>query len=341
MLKKKMFVGLLAVAFAIPVAAQQIVDVHSHIIVPEYMEMLKRHNAELEETFPLPRWSVERHLQFMDSMGIQTSVLTMPAPQPFYGDAEESARCVRAVNERAAQVKADFPGRFLFCASLPLPDVDAAIREAIYALDTLRADGIKLATNSRGQYLGDEELDLLMEVLDERHAVIVIHPHRPTPYPEKVVETTPLAMYEYPAETTRAVVNMIARNVLVRYPNLKVVVPHCGSFLPLALPRMRSIHPAMQAGGFMAPIDWEGNLLRLYYDLAGNPAPEVLRALLTITTPGHILYGSDYPYLADKVLRGNLDRLKATLAVEDFAPCGEMFLGGNARALFGIQEPFK
>ena len=341
MLKKKMFVGLLAVAFAIPVAAQQIVDVHSHIIVPEYMEMLKRHNAELEETFPLPRWSVERHLQFMDSMGIQTSVLTMPAPQPFYGDAEESARCVRSVNERSAQVKADFPGRFLFCASLPLPDVDAAIREAIYALDTLRADGIKLATNSRGQYLGDEELDPLMEVLDERHAVIVIHPHRPTPYPEKVVETTPLAMYEYPAETTRAVVNMIARNVLVRYPNLKVVVPHCGSFLPLALPRMRSIHPAMQAGGFMAPIDWEGNLLRLYYDLAGNPAPEVLRALLTITTPGHILYGSDYPYLADKVLRGNLDRLKATLAVEDFAPCGEMFLGGNARALFGIQEPFK
>lgn len=341
MLKKKMFVGLLAVAFAIPVAAQQIVDVHSHIIVPEYMEMLKRHNAELEETFPLPRWSVERHLQFMDSMGIQTSVLTMPAPQPFYGDAEESARCVRSVNERSAQVKADFPGRFLFCASLPLPDVDAAIREAIYALDTLRADGIKLATNSRGQYLGDEELDPLMEVLDERHAVIVIHPHRPTPCPEKVVETTPLAMYEYPAETTRAVVNMIARNVLVRYPNLKVVVPHCGSFLPLALPRMRSIHPAMQAGGFMAPIDWEGNLLRLYYDLAGNPAPEVLRALLTITTPGHILYGSDYPYLADKVLRGNLDRLKATLTVEDFAPCGEMFLGGNARALFGIQEPIK
>ena len=328
-------------AFAIPVAAQQIVDVHSHIIVPEYMEMLKRHNAELEETFPLPRWSVERHLQFMDSMGIQTSVLTMPAPQPFYGDAEESARCVRSVNERSAQVKADFPGRFLFCASLPLPDVDAAIREAIYALDTLRADGIKLATNSRGQYLGDEELDPLMEVLNERHAVIVIHPHRPTPYPEKVVETTPLAMYEYPAETTRAVVNMIARNVLVRYPNLKVVVPHCGSFLPLALPRMRSIHPAMQAGGFMAPIDWEGNLSRLYYDLAGNPAPEVLRALLTITTPGHILYGSDYPYLADKVLRGNLDRLKATLAVEDFAPCGEMFLGGNARALFGIQEPIK
>lgn len=30
---------------------------------------------------------------------------------------------------------------------LPLPDVAAAIGEAVYALDTLKADGIKLATN--------------------------------------------------------------------------------------------------------------------------------------------------------------------------------------------------
>ena len=335
MLKKKMFVGLLAVAFAIPDAAQQIVDVHSHIIVQQYMEMLKRHNAELEETFPLPRWSVERHLQFMDSMGILTSVLTMPAPQPYFSDAEESAACIRRVNEASAKVKQQYPDRFKFCASLPLPDVDAAIREAVYALDTLGADGVKLATNSRGQYLGDEELDLLMEVLNERHAVIIIHPHRPTPYPEGIIATTPLAMYEYPAETTRAVVNMLARNVLVRYPNLKVVVPHCGSFLPLALPRMKSILPAMVAQGYMQPIDWEGNLSRLYFDLAGSPTLEVLRSLLTITSPDHILYGSDYPYLPDAVLKANLQRLKQTLASdEELAGYEEMFLWGNAERLF-------
>ena len=105
----------------------------------------------------------------------------MPAPQPYYGNVEESARCIRRVNEVSATVKQQYPGRFKFCAALPLPDVDAAIREAVYALDTLGADGIKLATNSRGQYLGDEALDPLMEVLNKRHAVIIIHPHRPTP----------------------------------------------------------------------------------------------------------------------------------------------------------------
>ena len=313
----------------------QTVDVHTHIIIPEYMEVLKAHGAELEETFPLPTWDAGRHIAFMDSAGIRTAVLTMPAPQPYYGDAEESAECIRRVNEVSARVKQDYPGRFRFCAALPLPDVDAAIREAIYALDTLGADGVKLATNSRGQYLGDEELDPLMEVLNERHAVIIIHPHRPTPYPEKIIATTPLAMYEYPAETTRAVVNMLSKNVLVRYPNLKVVVPHCGSFLPLALPRMKSILPAMVKQGYMQSIDWEGNLSRLYFDLAGNPTAEVLRSLLTITTPDHILYGSDYPYLPDAVLKANLQRLKQTLTADkELAGYEEMFLWGNAEGVF-------
>ena len=313
----------------------QTVDVHTHIIIPEYVEMLKAHGAELEETFPLPAWDAGRHIAFMDSAGIRTAVLTMPAPQPYYGDAKESAECIRRVNEVSAKVKQQYPGRFKFCAALPLPDVDAAIREAIYALDTLGADGVKLATNSRGQYLGDEELDPLMKVLDERNAVIIIHPHRPTPYPEEIIATTPLAMYEYPAETTRAVVNMLARNVLVRYPNLKIIVPHCGSFLPLALPRMKSILPAMVAQGYMQPIDWEANLSRLYFDLAGNPTVEVLRSLLTLTTPDHILYGSDYPYLPDAVLRANLQRLKQTLAADkELAGYEEMFLWGNAEGVF-------
>ena len=313
----------------------QTVDVHTHIIIPAYMEVLKAHGAELEETFPLPEWDAGRHIAFMDSAGIRTAVLTMPAPQPYYGDAKESAEYIRRVNEVSARVKQDYPDRFKFCAALPLPDVDAAIREAIYALDTLGADGVKLATNSRGQYLGDEELDPLMEVLNERHAVIIIHPHRPTPYPERIIATTPLAMYEYPAETTRAVVNMLARNVLVRYPNLKVVVPHCGSFLPLALPRMKSILPAMVAQGYMQPIDWEGNLLRLYFDLAGNPTVEVLHSLLTITSPDHILYGSDYPYLPDAVLKANLQRLKQTLAAdEELAGYADKFLWKNAERLF-------
>ena len=332
-MNKFIFTCTLCTAFA--ALSAQTIDVHTHIIIPEYMEILKAHGAELEETFPLPEWNADRHIAFMDSAGIRTAVLTMPAPQPYYEDAKESAECIRKVNEASAEIKQKYPERFKFCAALPLPDVDAAIREAIYAIDTLKADGVKLATNSRGQYLGDEELDPLMEVLNKRHAVIIIHPHRPTPYPEGIIATTPLAMYEYPAETTRAVVNMLTRNVLLRYPNLKVIVPHCGSFLPLALPRMKAILPAMINKGYMQPIDWESNLSHLYFDLAGNPTIEILRSLLTITTPDHILYGSDYPYLPDAVLKANLQKLKQTLAADkELAGHADLFLWKNADKLF-------
>lgn len=136
----------------------QTIDVHCHNILPEYMAVLEKHGAAMEETFPLPAWNVESHIAFMQKAGIECSVLSMPAPQPWFGDTEESRRVIREYNECCARLKKEYPGKFKFCAALPLPDVDAAIEEAVYALDTLGADGVKLATNSRGNISGMKHL---------------------------------------------------------------------------------------------------------------------------------------------------------------------------------------
>ena len=309
--------------------AQGVTDVHSHIITPEFLSALESEKRLLDEGFPLPKYDAAAHLKWMDEAGIQTSVLTLAAPQP------ASAKVVRTTNEAAARLKREHPGRFLFCAALPLPDVGAAIREAVYALDTLKADGIKLATNVLGQYLGAPELDTLFAVLNERRAVIILHPHRPEPVNRQVMQQTPLAMQEYLSETTRAVANMISRNVLARYNNIKVVVPHCGAYLPLAIPRMKSLTPVMQANRMVGEIDYGANLAALYYDLAGAHSPEVIRMLLTITTPDHLLYGSDYPYVSPQVLTQSLRRMRQYLIAEpDLAPYKEMILYGNAEKLF-------
>ena len=310
--------------------AQGVVDVHSHIITPEFISSLENEGRLLDEGFPLPKYNVESHLKWMDEAGVETSVLTLAAPQP------SSAEVVRQTNEAAARIKREHPGRFLFCAALPLPDVNAAIREAIYALDTLKADGIKLATNVRnseshqaclngrvvtdedevnvsGQYLGAPELDTLFSVLNERRAVIILHPHRPEPVNRQVMQQTPLAMQEYLSETTRAVTNMISRNVLARYNHIKVVVPHCGAYLPLAVPRMKSLTPVMQANKMVGEIDYEPNLRALYYDLAGAHSP----------------------YVASQVLTQSLARMKQYLSTEpDLAPFREMILYQNANELF-------
>ena len=310
--------------------AQGVIDVHSHVIPTEFVSALENEGRIMDEGFPLPKYDVDGHLNWMNEAGVETSVLTLAAPQP------TSPYVVRKTNEAAARIKRENPCRFLFCAALPLPDVDAAIREVKYALDTLGADGIKLATNVQGQYLGAPELDTLFAVLNERHAVVILHPHRPEPVNREVMQQTPLAMQEYLSETTRAVTNMISRNVLARYPNVKVVVPHCGAYLPLAVPRMKSLAPVMQANKLVGDIDWEANLAALYYDLAGAHSPEVIRMMLTITTPDHLLYGSDYPYVAPQVLTQSLARMNQYLTSEpDLAPFKEMILWKNAKWLFG------
>ena len=312
------------------VFAQGVIDVHSHIITPEFVSALEGEGRLMDEGFPLPKYDVENHLKWMDEAGVEMSVLTLAAPQP------SSAEVVRQTNEVADRIKKEHPGRFLFCAALPLPDVSKAIEEAKYALDVLKADGIKLATNVDGQYLGAPELDTLFSILNERKAVVILHPHRSEPVNRQVMQQTPLAMQEYLSETTRAVSNMISRNVLARYNNIKVIVPHCGAYLPLAIPRMKSLTPVMQTNKMVGEIDYGANLRTLYYDLAGAHSPEVIRMLLTITTPDHLLYGSDYPYVAPQVLTQSLARMKDYLSKEpDLAPFKEMILWKNANWLFG------
>ena len=309
--------------------AQGVMDVHSHLITPEFASSLEKEGRLMDEGFPLPKYDVYNHLKWMDEAGVETSVLTLAAPQP------TSAQTVRQTNEAAARIKKEHPERFMFCAALPLPDVSKAIEEAKYALDVLKADGIKLATNVDGQYLGAPELDTLFSVLNERKAVVILHPHRPEPVNKQVMQQTPLAMQEYLSETTRAVSNMISRNVLARYNNIKVIVPHCGAYLPLAIPRMKSLTPVMQTNKMVGEIDYEANLRTLYSDLAGAHSPEVIRMLLTITTPDHLLYGSDYPYVAPQVLTQSLARMKDYLSKEpDLAPFKEMILWKNAKWLF-------
>jgi len=318
------------------------VDVHSHLMTKPYLECLERHGALMEDGFPLPAWSEDGHLAFMDSLGIVTSVLTLSSPYPYFGDIEETKALIRSVNEEGTAVKQRHPGRFKYCASVPLPDVNASIQETIYALDSLKADGIKLPTNSRGLYLGDPTLDPLMKELNDRKAVVIIHPHRPESLPDRVFTSGPIFVYEYPAETTRAVLNMVAHNIMTRYPEIKFVVPHAGSFLPTAVARLKNSYPLMSAMGLIEQsFDIDANIRNLYYDVAGGPSAEILDLLLTITDQKHILYGSDYSFVPAKALEKAYAGLMSSIDNnERLSPYKEQILRDNALALFGGDESY-
>ena len=103
-MRKRITIILLCAAMS---AMAQVTDWHSHAIPDSYRELVARHGSLLDEGFPLPRWSAEAHLQLMDEAGIETSVLTLPAPHPYWGDIEETKREVRRLNEEMAEITND------------------------------------------------------------------------------------------------------------------------------------------------------------------------------------------------------------------------------------------
>ena len=46
--------------------AQDVIDVHSHLITPEFVSTLENEERLMDEGFPLPKYNVKNHLRWMD-----------------------------------------------------------------------------------------------------------------------------------------------------------------------------------------------------------------------------------------------------------------------------------
>lgn len=315
------------------------IDFHAHAILPSYVEGLKKLkiDAQAEEGFPLPKWSIENHLKFMADAGIDFSVLSMPTPHIYNGAENEkiSIEVAREINEDLATLCKKYPDKFGFVAVLPMPSVEGSISEIKYATEKLGALGVKVASNSDGVYLGDEILNPIFEEIDKRKSLVILHPSPARKLPrEKVVTGKVMALFEYPADTTRAILNLLANGTLEKFSNIKLVVPHCGSFLPYMKQRAGAMFQMLASMQMMPPADISAGLKNLYFDLAGDPMPEEMDILLKITDVQHLIYGSDFPYVLAPILLKKKQALDSELANRNWL---EKIYTENAKILFGRQ----
>lgn len=322
--------GAAAGAYAGPV-----IDVHSHVLPRCYLDGLAADGIFPvdEDGFPTPDWSEEAHLEFVDSVGIDYSVLSLSTPHIHHGDDARALELARQINDATGAMCGEHPERFGFAACLPLPYVEGSIEEAERCYDELSAIAVKVPSNANGVYLGDPSLDPVFERLDARGAVVIIHPSRPQAVPEGAFSSGPAPLLEYIVDTTRAVLNMFANATLDKFPNVKFVVPHCGSFLPEVVHRLVGMSAVLVPAGLMEPIDVLECTKKLYFDIAGVAQPVMLQALLKIADPSHLLYGSDYPYTPTAQIGKGLEGLKSDPLLAGIE--ADVFRG-NAARLFGL-----
>lgn len=287
------------------------IDVHFHSVSPAYRGAIN----SLGPTIRTPDWSPELAMGLMDRRGIGAGILSLSVPGTHLGSDAEGRALAKRCNEEAAEYIARHPTRFGAFATLPLPDVDGACESAVYALDQLKLDGIGFFGNYAGIYLGDPRWDALLDILNRKSAVCLIHPNN-NPVNDTIrtgiSQGIPNFLAEYLYDTTRSALNLIFFDVLDRFPNIRFILCHAGGTLPFFAWRIAEIATHQVA---VAPLNKQypspfmtrhagkvnqdliySQLRRFWYDTALSAGPQTFGSLLQVADPDRIVFGSDWPY---------------------------------------------
>ena len=277
------------------------IDFHCHSAPPAWREFLKANGAGGGAS-----WTLSKHLEDMDRAGIGTSLLSIASPGIWHGRDLAAIRTVaRQINEYNATLAVDHPGRFGHFATLPLMDIEGSVKEAEYALDVLKADGICMRTPYGNIWHGDPVFAPLYDALNRRSAVVFTHPQDAPCCENLVPGIESQSAIEYGTHTTRTIVSLLESGMAARYPQIRWVFAHAGGTMPFLLARIVGRKLPVGADG-MVTLDPSDNsrdggperlaqIRRFYYETAQQTNVVALGALRRVVPISQIVFGTDYP----------------------------------------------
>lgn len=302
----------------------RIIDVHRHAQPLECAELMLSTGPAAQGGSGIPAaalallggMDVEATLAEFDDCGIDAAILQSYGSHTL-AEGERRVELAQLTNDFFAGLIEQAPSRLGAAASLPLPDVDAALAEIERSADRVGLDAVGLNTSYAGQYLGDPGFDLVLDELDRRGSVVIVHPNPPLGVHLMHLDFPALHL-ELPFDTTRAIANMLVHNVFERYQGIRFVIPHAGGVAPYLQMRLAVGLAATPASGVAGMPDAmarvQGALRSLYFDVAVSTSIVPLSTILQAAGPGNILFGSDCP-------PGPREQLEATIgAVGRFEP---------------------
>lgn len=287
-----------------------IIDVQHHCLPADYVNAVGRKAiADAIVSGCCPEWSPEISLDAMDRNNITCAILSLASPGFHFSHASNAAGLARLCNEEMADHCRVYPERFGFLATLPLPHVTESLEEIAYALDQLGADGVCLLTNYGGTYLGDITLDPILDELDRRGVVALVHPadvngRRP-------LDTIPAATLEFPFDTSRAVTNLLFSGTLARLRRIRFIFCHAGGTIPFLADRIGRLERRSDLAGQAPEGGAVREMKRHYYDIALSAGARTLQPLLNFVPPEQILFASDFPFAGEDTMTSTARSLHA------------------------------
>ena len=288
------------------------IDIFPHILPIKYKEALYKiapsgfYIKDVIETLPT-LFDLDHRFRIMDKFEGLVQVLTLSAP-PIEGiaDPEKAVDLAKLANDEMAELVLKYPDRFTAAvASLPMNNMDAALKEVDRAINDLKFRGVQVNTPTNDKPLDSPEFMPLYEKMSQHDLPIWIHPQRSADYADYKTEKRSRYMifhiFGWPYETAAAMTRLVFSGVLEKYPNLKIITHHCGGMVPCLEQRIIGAYDhaeilrgaKYQQGLTKSPIEY---YKMFYHDTSIYGSTPGLMCAYAFCGADHMLFASDMPY---------------------------------------------
>ena len=111
----------------------------------------------------------------MDAAGVEKQVLS-PNHPPYLPDEAEGVKAVQMLNDGYADLAHRYPQRIASYVMLPLPHIDAALKEMERGFDQLGCVGVNMNIICLGRSVAETEFEPIYAEMNRRGAILFVHP---------------------------------------------------------------------------------------------------------------------------------------------------------------------
>ena len=325
------------------------IDVHSHLVCLDYLAYLAGRTSlpqgvleggtyfvscrgGYRHASPLAHADVDAKLRDMEALGIGMSVLShgMPGPELLGGEAADD--WAARINDHLASVVAQHPDKFTAWATLGWGSAERTIAEIDRCVNQLGFIGVYLFSNINQKTLDDPAFRPVFKHVASLGVPMNMHPTAPVNM--NALDQRPLVPgLAFTFDTTLATVRLMMSGLFEEEPDLKLIVPHTGGFVPYIRGRVERLMDA-----WTPPADWpqrsqpaRDSFDKIYVDTVAH-SPEALAYCYQRYGPEKLLYGTDHPFAHFAEYNVMVDNLDCAEAERD------LINRGNAERLLGLAQ---
>jgi aminocarboxymuconate-semialdehyde decarboxylase len=241
-------------------------------------------------------WEPKDRIIDMSATDVDIQVLsTIPVLFNYWAKPAEGLETSRFFNDHICSCVTNHPDKFIGLGTVPLQDIDMAIKEMERCVKELKMPGIEIGSNINQLNLSDKKFDPFWEAAQDLNCSIFIHPWEMMGENEMMKYWLPW-LVGMPAETARAICSLIFGGVMEKYPNLKFAFAHGGGSFPATVGRVEhgwKVRPDLCA--IDNPINPRDYLGKFWVDSLVHDEVS-FDVLMKTVGEDKICVGSDYPF---------------------------------------------